>query len=469
MWKEKVLEYENQMIEDLKGLLSIESIRDDSKATADAPVGPGPREALDYMYNLGKRDGFSTHDVDHIAGRIEAGKGEDVLGILCHVDVVPAGDGWDSNPFQPVVTDNAIIARGTLDDKGPTIAAYYAVKILNEMKVDWKKRIHIIIGTDEESDWKCTDRYFKTEEMPTLGFAPDAEFPAIHGEKGITTFDLVQNEVTEDTDEPDYELLKFESGQRYNMVPDYAKAEVLVKENMTDVIQNFENFLQQNQLQGESTVDSGILILTIEGKAVHGMDPSLGVNAGLFLLKFLASLNLNKSAKDFVEFNERYLIESHFGEKMGMKFHTDIMGDVTTNIGVISYDKEKAGSYGINLRYPEGFKFEDAIDRFRSEINELGFNLELGKVQKPHYVDKNDPFVKTLVNAYRNQTGDMTEPYTIGGGTYARNLDKGVAFGAMFADSEDLMHQKNEYITKKQLINATSIYLEAIYALCVED
>ncbi|MDU3951165.1 MAG: dipeptidase PepV, partial [Staphylococcus epidermidis] len=297
MWKEKVLEYENQMIEDLKGLLSIESIRDDSKATADAPVGPGPREALDYMYKLGKRDGFSAHDVDHIAGRIEAGKGEEVLGILCHVDVVPAGDGWDSNPFQPVVTDNAIIARGTLDDKGPTIAAYYAVKILNEMKVDWKKRIHIIIGTDEESDWKCTDRYFKTEEMPALGFAPDAEFPAIHGEKGITTFDLVQNEVTEDTDEPDYELLKFESGQRYNMVPDYAKAEVLVKENMTDVIQNFENFLQQNQLQGESTVDSGILILTVEGKAVHGMDPSLGVNAGLFLLKFLASLNLNKSAK----------------------------------------------------------------------------------------------------------------------------------------------------------------------------
>lgn len=104
------------------------------------------------MYEIAQRDGFSTHDVDHIAGRIEAGKGDDVLGVLCHVDVVPAGDGWDSDPFNPVVTDDAIIARGTLDDKGPTIAAYYAVKILNDMKVDWKKRIHIIIGTDEESD-----------------------------------------------------------------------------------------------------------------------------------------------------------------------------------------------------------------------------------------------------------------------------------------------------------------------------
>lgn len=468
MWKEKVLEYENQMIDDLKGLLSIESVRDDSKASEDAPVGPGPRQALDYMYELAKRDGFSTHDVDHIAGRIEAGQGEDVLGILCHVDVVPAGDGWDSDPFDPVVTDDAIIARGTLDDKGPTIAAYYAVKILNDMNVDWKKRIHMIIGTDEESDWKCTDRYFQTEEMPTLGFAPDAEFPAIHGEKGITTFDLIQDQINEEVDEPDYELLNFESGQRYNMVPDHAEARVLVKENMTDVIQNFEYFVEQNELQGESTVDSGILILTVEGKAVHGMDPSLGVNAGLYLLKFLSSLNLDKSAKDFVEFNNRYLFDSHFGEKMGMKFHTDVMGDVTTNIGIIKYDNKEAGRYGVNLRYPQGFEFEEAVERFTNEIKDIGFSLELGKVQKPHYVDKDDPFVEKLVKAYRNQTGYMTEPYTIGGGTYARNLDKGVAFGAMFEDTEDLMHQKNEYMTKKQLINATSIYLEAIYALCVE-
>ena len=178
----KVQEYEGQIIDDLKGLLSIESVRDDSKASDETPVGPGPRQALDYMYEIAQRDGFLPM-MYRIAGRIEAGEGDDVLGVLCHVDVVPAGDGWDSDPFNPVVTDDAIIARGTLDDKGPTIAAYYAVKILNDMKVDWKKRIHIIIGTDEESDWKCTERYFQTEEMPTLGFAPDAEFPAIHGEK----------------------------------------------------------------------------------------------------------------------------------------------------------------------------------------------------------------------------------------------------------------------------------------------
>lgn len=461
-------EYEDFIIEDLKGLLSIESVRDDSKASLDNPVGPGPRRALDYMYKIAERDGFGTHDVDHIAGRIEAGSGENVFGILCHVDVVPAGDGWESNPFEPVITDDKVIARGTLDDKGPTIAAYYAVKILNDMNVNWKKRIHIIIGTDEESDWLCTDRYFKTEEMPALGFAPDAEFPAIHGEKGISTFDVIQNEKDEAQDEPEYELRSFTSGQRYNMVPDEAVANVAVKENMTDVIQNFEQFLYENHLEGESAVDSGVLVLKVQGKAVHGMDPSKGVNAGLYLLNFLATIDLDQSAANFVNFSERYLFNSHFGEKMGMKYHTEIMGDVTTNIGIISYNNNNGGKFGINLRYPEGFEFEEAMTRFENEIQQLGFSMKLGKNQVPHYVEKDDPFVQTLVQAYRNQTGDETEPYTIGGGTYARNLDKGVAFGAMFSDSEDLMHQKNEYITKKQLFNATSIYLESLYALCVE-
>lgn len=469
MWKEKVKEYENQMIEDLNGLLKIKSVRNDEEASKDAPVGPGPKEALEYMYQLAKRDGFNTYDTDHLAGRIEVGKGEDLFGILGHVDVVPAGNDWDTDPFAPVVTEDRIIARGTLDDKGPTIAAYYAVKILNDMKVDWKKRIHIIIGTDEESDWQCTDRYFETEEMPTIGIAPDAEFPLIHGEKGITTFDFVQNEKVQDDNEPEIELKYFNSGERYNMVPDLAVANVLVKENMTNMIQQFEMFLETHGLKGSYEVDSGELILKIVGVAVHGMDPSIGVNAGLYLIHFLNTLNLNSMAKRWVEFGDHYLFDSHFGEKMGMKFHTDHMGDVTTNIGTLSFDPEKGGRYGVNLRYPEGFNFEQSIEKFEAEIAQKGFGIEMGKIQHPHFVDPKDPFVQKLLKAYRNQTGDMSPSYTIGGGTYARNLDKGVAFGAMFDDSEDLMHQKNEYITKKQLFNATSIYLEAIYSICVEE
>ena len=244
------------------------------------------------------------------------------------------------------------------------------------MNLECKKRLNIIIGTDEESDWKCTERYFKTEEMPALGFQQDDEIHAIHGEKGITTFDLVQNLSSYQSDNSEVELISFDSGQRYNMVPDHAKAHILVEKNMTDVVQHFEYYLDQHQLEGEAVVDNGELILTVEGKAVHAMDPSLGVNAGLYLIDFLSTLNLNQSAKEFAEFSNRYLHESHFGEKMGMKFHTDVMGDVTTNVGIITYDKDKGGKFGINLRYPKGFEFETALERFKNEIKSQGFEIE---------------------------------------------------------------------------------------------
>lgn len=469
MWRSKVKEYEKDIVKDLKGLLSIESVRNDAESNVDEPVGPGPKKALNYMYKLGERDGFSYKDIENIVGRIEAGKGDDLLGVLCHVDVVPAGAGWDTDPFDPVETEDTIIARGTLDDKGPTIAAYYAVKILEDMKVDWKKRIHIIVGTDEESDWKCTDRYFETEEMPTIGFAPDAEFPLIYGEKGIVTFNILQSGYEEDDDEPEVELKAFFSGERFNMVPDTAQAKLLIKEQMTNVVQNFETFLEENEIEGETSIDEGFLNLTVHGKSAHGMDPSQGINAGLLLIQFLNSLNLDKYANSYVKFANDYLVNSPNGEKMGMKFATEEMGEVTTNTGIMSYTDVDGGQFGINLRYPEGFNFEQSLTRFTEEITDRGFEIDMDKHQEPHYVDKNDPFIDKLLSAYRNQTKDLSEPFTIGGGTYARNLDKGVAFGAMFKESEDLMHQKNEYITKKQLFDATAIYLEAIYNICVKD
>lgn len=238
---------------------------------------------------------------------------------------------------------------------------------------------------------------------------------------------------------------------------------------MTNVVQNFETFLEENEIEGETSIDEGFLNLTVHGKSAHGMDPSQGINAGLLLIQFLNNLNLDKYANSYVKFANDYLVNSPNGEKMGMKFATEEMGEVTTNTGIMSYTDVDGGQFGINLRYPEGFNFEQSLTRFTEEIADRGFEIDMDKHQEPHYVDKNDPFIDKLLSAYRNQTKDLSEPFTIGGGTYARNLDKGVAFGAMFKESEDLMHQKNEYITKKQLFDATAIYLEAIYNICVKD
>lgn len=148
-WKHEVESRQDAMLEDLKDLLRIRSVRDDAKAVAGAPFGPGPKEALDFMMAMGQKDGFETKVVEDVAGHIEFGQGEEIVGILGHVDVVPEGDGWDSAPYEPEMRDGKLFARGVSDDKGPTIAAYYGMKIIKELGLPVSKRIRLFIGSDE--------------------------------------------------------------------------------------------------------------------------------------------------------------------------------------------------------------------------------------------------------------------------------------------------------------------------------
>src|SRR5690606_22766935 len=191
-WQEEVWKRKEDFIKDLQGLLQIKSVLNEEEAAADAPLGKGIKEALDYMLTLGEKDGFISKNVGNLAGHLEMGEGEELLGILGHVDVVPEGDGWTIDPYGGIIKDGKIFARGASDNKGPTIAAYYGMKVVKELGLPLGKRVRLIIGTDEESNWRCVDHYFKEEEMPDIGFVPDADFPIIFAEKGISDLDIVQ-------------------------------------------------------------------------------------------------------------------------------------------------------------------------------------------------------------------------------------------------------------------------------------
>ncbi len=191
-WQLEIENRKQDLLADTQSLLKIKSVLDEENQTDTAPFGVGVKEALEYMLNLGEKDGFTVKNVDHVAGHIEMGEGEELLGILCHVDVVPEGDGWSSDPYGAEIRDGKIFARGAIDDKGPTMAAYYAMKVIKELGLSLNKRVRMIIGTDEESNWRCVNHYFEVEEMPTVGFAPDADFPIINAEKGIWDFAIVQ-------------------------------------------------------------------------------------------------------------------------------------------------------------------------------------------------------------------------------------------------------------------------------------
>ena len=179
-------------------LIAIPSVLDESAATEDLPFGPEPKRALDWLLEEGRKAGMIVKNIDNMAGHIEMGEGEELIGILCHVDVVPAGSNWTYEPFDGTVVDGKLFGRGAIDDKGPTIAAWHAMKMVKDSGITMNKRVRLIIGTDEESGFRCVRRYFEKEEMPTIGFAPDADFPIINAEKGIASIVFKQKTVTAD-------------------------------------------------------------------------------------------------------------------------------------------------------------------------------------------------------------------------------------------------------------------------------
>ncbi|MCR2821797.1 dipeptidase PepV [Lederbergia panacisoli] len=467
-WIKEVEKRKKDLITDLQGLLKIESVLDENHATEDAPLGVNVKQALDYMLKLGEKDGFTPKNTGNVAGHLEMGSGDGLIGVLGHVDVVPAGDGWSVNPFEGIIKNSKIFARGAIDDKGPTMAAYYAMKIIKELELPLEKRVRLIIGTDEESKWRCVDHYFKHEEMPDMGFAPDADFPIINAEKGIADFDLVQiGQVTNDQPST-ISLLSFVSGLRYNMVPDKAKAVLDVKENHTELMQTYNDFLNSQDLQGQYYVESGYSIIELEGVSAHGSEPDKGKNAGLLLASFLSTVDLDKKGMSFVSAAVDFFFGDSRGRNLGVQYKDEISGELTINVGIISYNEQDGGKFGLTMRYPVTFNMEEGLKTFTKTVKEKGFSVANFSDSKPHHVPENSELIQVLKNVYEIQTHDPASLMAIGGGTYARSLKSGVAFGALFPGRPDVAHQKDEYMELDDLVKATAIYAQAIYELARE-
>ncbi|CAH0346818.1 dipeptidase PepV [Bacillus sp. CECT 9360] len=464
-WRKEVENRKEDLLEDTQNLLRIRSVLDEENTSLEAPLGKGVKEALEFMLQLGEKDGFTAKNVDHIAGHLEMGQGDELVGILCHVDVVPEGDGWSSDPYGAEIRDGKIFARGAIDDKGPTMAAYYAMKIIKELELPLNKRVRMIIGTDEESEWRCVDRYFETEEMPTLGFAPDADFPIIYAEKGIWDFSITQNWDTASRAKAELDIVEFTSGRRRNMVPDYAIARLHTQAKQEEITQRFKTFTTKHSLKGKATIEHDDIILEVEGVSAHGMEPNNGVNAGLYLSAFLSGLALPKPAKDYFTFVHDYFFGDSRGNKLGIAYSDETTGDLTLNAGILSYYKEKGGSISLSMRYPVTYQWEEGYKALESIGNKLGFQIESDSNSEPHHVKSDSFLIKALQRVYEEATGEKAELLSIGGGTYARSLEEGVAFGPLFPGSEDIAHQKDEYIDIEDMLKAAAIYAHAIYEL----
>ncbi|WP_410491327.1 dipeptidase PepV [Bacillus thuringiensis] len=461
-WTEEVAKRIDDLIRDTQQFLQIKSVWEEESAKEGAPFGEGVEKALSFMLHKGETEGFASKNLEGYAGHLEMGQGEELVGILCHVDVVPEGDGWTTPAYSADIRDGKIFARGAIDDKGPTMAAYYAMKIVKELGLPLSKRVRMIIGTDEESNWKCVDHYFKNEEMPTIGFAPDADFPIINAEKGISDIQVVQNGSEEK--KGTYELVSFDSGRRLNMVPDFAEA-VITGEDVNALTVAYEEYLQTAKKIGKSTIEGNAVTLQIEGISAHGSTPEKGENAGLLLANFLTTVSLDGKATAFATFATETFTGDIFGKKATIAYKDEISGPLTVNVGRISYTKENGGNLGLNVRYPVTTNFEETIVKLKEYVGTHGFEVADYSNSRPHHVDKDHVLIRTLQRVYEEQTGEKAELLAIGGGTYARSLKAGVAFGPLFPGKEELAHQKDEYIEIEDLLKATAIYAQAIHEL----
>lgn len=454
-----------QMKEDLvrttQELIQFNSVK--APPQPDMPFGPGIDACLSYALKTAEQIGFKTRNVDHYAGYAQIGQGAEMLGILVHLDVVPEGDGWDFDPYGGEISEGRIYGRGINDNKGPAAAALYAMKAVHDSGLPLSKRVRLILGTDEESGWACMDHYKQHEESPTLAFSPDADFPAIHGEKGILVFDLVKP-VKEHLHDGGIRIVSFHGGQRPNMVPDYAEA-VLENYKPVDEILKAWNLETGSKVHLEVQEDRQQATVKAYGVSAHGSTPWKGRNAISDLLGFLNCLDLEiGDVTNFVRFYADRIGSDLYGQRMGCAFEDDASGKLVFNVGIIQIDSDQC-RLTVNIRYPITEDGERVLDGVREAAAPWGVSLENIEHQKALFVPKDHPLVHTLMQVYEAYTGDRSEAVTIGGGTYARAFENAVAFGPMFPGMEETAHQKNEFYGIDDLVLITKIYASAIYEL----
>lgn len=450
-FKKEVLKRKDEIIKHTQNLLRINSELTVFQSDSDMPFGKGIHESLMYMLNLGEKDGFQVLNADGYAGHIELGDQFEYVGMMGHLDVVPAGSGWDYPPYGAEIKDNRIIARGAMDDKGPTMAAYYAMKILKDLNLPLSKRIKLILGTDEETAWRGVRYYFKLfPEQPVYGFIPDADFPLTYAEKGILRVSIENSVSCRD-------LIEFKAGMVDNMVPDGC---VAIISDLTKK-QAFEAYLHKNNLTGEAIITEFGLRLSVDGKSAHGSTPELGINAAFLMVHFFNEIKLTNP---FIDLINMYLLDDPFGKKIGVDYTDEETGSVTINAGVFDY-KNDHFKITLNPRYPNNVDPNIFVNKLESVFSAQGHQVEVRSHQKRLYIDPNSKLVQTLLNVYNKHTNSHSKPLTTGGGTYARAMENSVAFGPHFPNTESLIHQRNEYIDIDELLKATAIYAESLYEL----
>ena len=433
---------ESELIESLQELIRIRSVGEEAGAH---PFGDGPHACLMACLALGERLGFRTASVDDMAGYVEYGSGEEMVAVLGHLDVVPEGDGWNYPPYGAVIDNGRLYGRGAVDDKGPTVAALYALRAIADSGVALSRRIRVIFGLNEEKGSLCIKHYVnKGEELPVMGFTPDGEYPIINGEKGIVTATFVRRLSADGAKR----IAAFSAGIAANVVPEFATAEL--------------TFAPEGKLP-EKVSATGTRV-EARGVNAHGSTPELGENAIGRLLLALDGLGLSGDHGEAVHFLAEHIGMETRGKSLGIALSDDISGDLTLNFGVAKLEGDTL-SVTINIRYPVTRKLEEFYPALVAKMAEGGFTETSLAHKQALYMPPESELIRCLSKVYEEQTGEPAQLISMGGGTYAKAMPNTVAFGPIFPGDEAVEHKSNEYIELSKLMKNAKIIAAAMYEM----
>lgn len=430
-------EHEKDMHDDLKAFIGIPSVSSDHENVV---------RALRFILELAKTYGFEAGSVlEEQVGIIEMGSGDETLGILTHVDVVPPGDmeDWDTDPFTAEIKDGKMYGRGTIDDKGMVIASLYAMRAVKELGLPITKKVQLIMGTQEEVSWTDMDAYVKAYPLPDYGFTPDGEYPICNIEKG-TVDQTMEFDIT-DTEEPEGLYLKgLDIGIANNVVPGKAKAQLSDGREITAV-----------------------------GKAVHSCQPERGDNAMFILTDQLKEMELEPNKLLSLLEAVREDMSDPFGSKVGLHSENEYyMGEfVHRNAFAPTIFKTKDGkaTINVNVRFPYGEDSKRIQDNFENWAKAHGGHTVKVNDLPAVFVSRERPFLKVFAEAYEDVSPFKNEFTLAYGGSYAKAMPNVVSWAPLFPGEEDTCHEPNEYIDLANMLMSAEIFASSIEKIALSE
>ena len=447
----KIDESFDELVSDLQNTLSFSTEAFAYDPLAEHPVGKHMTLALDAFLGMAKRHGFITRNIDNIVGMIDTSDDTSLplYGLMCHLDVVPAGDRskWHYPPYGGVIDNGRIYGRGSLDDKGPAVTILHAMKAVRDSR-ELKCRFRLIVGLDEETGaFRCMKRYLKTEEIPRYSFSPDGAFPLINAEKGILRLTVEKRftDPAEKNEKAERAITTISGGIRTNIIPDTASA--VLKGDF------FHHTTRGIDVDGER-------VLSI-GRAAHVKYPAEGDNAILKLLTYIASLGIHTPLGIYLGDLHNLFKNEYDGSSLQIACEDDKSGSLFCSLSIIDADENQC-ILKIDIRHPVTVMGDEIVSKLKTVFGILGATVSVDSRNEPLYMPESDSFVRLLLDSYAFVTGDHRRPLSTAGGTYCRDMPNSVSFGIVFPGEEPVAHMPDEYVNIESLKKAAHIYAEAL-------